>query len=87
MPELSSCPSRTVQAVSKPSTLPPGQDKVLRIRAVMDLTGLSRSSVYRLALEGRFPRSIPLGPRSVGWLSSEVTAWIQGQAGSREVKA
>ncbi len=53
---------------------------VLRLRTVMNRTGLSRSTIYLRIREGSFPRQIVLGPRSVGWLESDVTAWIRARA-------
>jgi prophage regulatory protein len=51
-------------------------EKILRLPAVQALTGLSRSTVYEKISTGEFPRGISLGARSVGWLESEVEAWI-----------
>ena len=39
-------------------------------------TGLARSTIYHHNKAGTFPRSIPLGPRAVGWLESDVSNWI-----------
>lgn len=52
---------------------------ILRRRQVQARTGLSHSSLYEAMAEGRFPRQIPLGPRSVGWVESEVTDWINAR--------
>jgi prophage regulatory protein len=47
--------------------------------------GLSRSSAYRLAKEGQFPKLIKLSERSSGWLRSEVEAWLAARvAASRK---
>jgi prophage regulatory protein len=51
-------------------------EKILRLPAVKALTGLSRSTVYEKISVGEFPKGISLGARSVGWLESEVQAWI-----------
>jgi len=40
------------------------------------MTGLKRSSLYEAISQGRFPKQIRLGTRSVGWLLTEVEAWI-----------
>jgi prophage regulatory protein len=42
--------------------------------------GLCRSMIYRLESEGRFPRRIKLGLRAVGWIESEIDAWIRERA-------
>ena len=50
--------------------------RILRLPSVRERTGLSRSSIYLRISEGRFPRPISLGERAVGWLESEITAWL-----------
>jgi len=51
-------------------------EKILRLPAVKDRTGLSRSSVYEKISAGDFPKPVSLGARAVGWLESDVDAWI-----------
>jgi len=53
--------------------------QLLRLPAVMDKTGLSRASIYTRMRKGTFPQAVPLGARSVGWVSDEVDAWIKTQ--------
>ncbi|MCH8866944.1 MAG: AlpA family transcriptional regulator [Proteobacteria bacterium] len=50
--------------------------KICRLPQVIDRTGLSRSAVYDLISKDKFPSQINLGPRSVGWIENEITAWI-----------
>ena len=50
--------------------------KFLRLQTVMSLTGLSRSSIYLGISEGRFPKQIALGARSVAWASNEIEEWM-----------
>lgn len=49
---------------------------ILRRKQVQARTGLSRSTIYAFIKAGAFPKSVPLGPRAVGWLESEVSNWI-----------
>ena len=49
---------------------------ILRRKQVQARTGLSRSTIYQNIKDGIFPRPIPLGPRAVGWLESDVSDWI-----------
>ncbi|OGT05656.1 MAG: hypothetical protein A2143_01795 [Gallionellales bacterium RBG_16_57_15] len=50
---------------------------ILRVDAVCARTGLSRSSVDRLEDRGEFPARLQLsGSGAVGWLDSDVDAWI-----------
>jgi len=47
----------------------------LRLQAVIRVTGLSRSTLYRLIADERFPRPVRLGPRAVAWHRSDIDAW------------
>ena len=60
--------------------------RLLRIGDVIDLTKLSKSYVYALAAEGRFPRSIPLVPGGTAraWIYSEVQTWIGERVAERD---
>ena len=55
------------------------ENSVLRTPEVTSLTGLSRSTIYRLMGDGSFPRQRKLGPNSVGWLQGEVAQWINSR--------
>ena len=50
---------------------------LLRIPEVIQRTGLSRSTIYRMVDRGEFPRPVPLTSRTVAWSSSEIDRWIQ----------
>lgn len=53
---------------------------VLRLPTVKARSGLSRSTIYRRIAEGTFPKGIQLGSsRTVGWLESDIEAWIDKQ--------
>jgi prophage regulatory protein len=54
----------------------PADDELWSLKTVVAKTGLSRSSIYSYVEAGLFPRQRRLGPRRVGWLASEVRAWI-----------
>jgi len=49
---------------------------ILRRKQVQIRTGLSRSTIHQYIKDGVFPKPVPLGPRAVGWLESEVSEWI-----------
>lgn len=60
--------------------MPDNPDQILRIDAVLEMTGLSRSALYRLQADGRFPRGHHLaGTKAVGFSRSAVAAWIADQ--------
>lgn len=52
------------------------ETRIIRRPDVERQTGLSRSTLYRMIEEGRFPRPIRLGARAVGWRIREVSEWI-----------
>lgn len=52
---------------------------VLRTKAVVKATGLSRTTLWRLERRGDFPKRIRLGPNSTGWIQSEIQEWIESR--------
>ena len=50
--------------------------KLLRLPAVKNLTGFSRSSIYLKISQGSFPQPVSIGKRAVAWVESEVYDWI-----------
>lgn len=52
-------------------------DCFLRLAAVISLTGLSRSTLYRKVNAGTFPPQVKLAARCVGWRQSAVTEWMR----------
>lgn len=59
------------------------QEQVIRYRELKRIVPLSRSTVWRKSRAGEFPMPIPLGSSAIGWLLSEVQAWIEAQAAAR----
>jgi prophage regulatory protein len=53
--------------------------KFLRIRQVMQMTGLSRMTIYRLEKDGKFPKRRQLSKNSVAWLESDIAAWADSR--------
>ena len=49
--------------------------KFLRLPSVCERTGLSRTQVYRLEAEGKFPRRVKLGLSTSAWVESEIQGW------------
>jgi prophage regulatory protein len=63
-------------------------NRLIRINQVMDLTGLSKSYVYALAADGRFPKSISLVPggTSRAWVYTEVQDWLNQRIVERDLE-
>lgn len=53
------------------------QDRILRIKTVLERTGLTRSTLYRKMERGEFPRQLKLSKRCAGWRESAVNSWMQ----------
>jgi len=51
--------------------------QIYRIKDVIKVTGLSRSTIYRLMDQDRFPKSIKLSQRIIGFLEEDIEQWIQ----------
>lgn len=50
--------------------------RFLRFPDVQKLVGLSRTTIWRLEQEGKFPARKKLGENSVAWLEEEIEKWI-----------
>lgn len=51
-------------------------EKYIRRPAVEELTGLGRTTIYKLMSAGQFPRPVRLTGRAVAWPESAVVAWL-----------
>lgn len=58
--------------------------RILRRLEVQNRTGLARSTLYAFMASGRFPPSVRLGGRAVGWIEQEVEAWIEQRIEERD---
>jgi len=55
------------------------KDRFVRLKEVMQRTGLGRSTIYSRLQEGTFPRQIKLGKRTVVWSETDISNWIEEQ--------
>ena len=51
-------------------------DRILREHECRRLTGLSRSTRWRLERQRHFPKRRRMSPRTIGWLESELREWL-----------
>jgi prophage regulatory protein len=58
--------------------------KVLRLKDVMGVTGLARSTIYDYIAKQQFPKAVSLGDRAVGWVEQEVQDWISERIAARD---
>lgn len=60
---------------------------ILRLPAVMDRVGLSRSSIYSRMRSGCFPQAVNLGGRAIGFVDREIEDWVRSAADRRSREA
>ena len=48
---------------------------LLRLPAVMKMTGLGRSTIYRMVAQQRFPCPVRITSRAVAWRRADVDQW------------
>ena len=53
---------------------------ILRLPEVLELTKISKSTLYRFMQSGDFPRPIRLGQRARAWRKAEILKWIEARA-------
>lgn len=51
-------------------------DQIIRPRNIPTITGLSRTTIWRLMKANKFPQTVQLSAGAVGWRMSEVQAWL-----------
>jgi len=51
----------------------------LRVRSVIRMTGLARSTIYEMMAEERFPKQVRIGARAVAWRRSDLIEWSKGK--------
>lgn len=61
----------------------PVPEKIIRLKTVLDRTGLSRSTIYRKMAEGTFPAQLKISIHGAGWHESAIEEWISDPAGYR----
>lgn len=54
-------------------------ERILRIDDVVELTGMSRSMIYKLQSLNDFPSSMQLSERAVGWRQGDVVEWLESK--------
>jgi prophage regulatory protein len=56
----------------------------LRLRRVLDITGLGKTTIYQLQVNGTFPMRVQLTAHSVAWVEEEVLVWLGRRAEARD---
>ncbi len=68
-----------MQSQKKPAA-PDEQPAVfVRMPTVLRMTGLGRSTIYRLMAEDKFPSPVRLAKRAVAWRRTDLEQWGDGR--------
>ena len=59
---------------------------IYRLPAVLEITGLSKATIYRLINRGDFPPRVQLSPRCVGWRVKDIDEWLEQRAAVSEAR-
>lgn len=54
-------------------------ERVMRIPEVVAVTGLSRTTLWRLERAEKFPKRVQLSTHAVGYYASAITAWLESR--------
>jgi prophage regulatory protein len=60
------------------------EHQIIKLPSVINISGLSRTTIYSRIEKGTFPKQISLGERSVGWIKSEILEWINSRIKARD---
>ena len=60
-------------------------NKIIKLKQVMEMTTFCRTTIYRLIKRGEFPKQIKLAERSSGWLESEVVSYLEAKINNRYI--
>jgi prophage regulatory protein len=62
----------------------PPDDRLIKIREVLRICGLSRSALYASIKKSEFPAQVKLSQRSSAWVHNEVVAWVRARTALRD---
>ncbi len=62
----------------------PSDMKLLRLPQVLEMVGLSRSTVYQKIARSEFPKPVPLSRSAVGFVSGEIHEWMAARIAERD---
>ncbi len=58
--------------------------RLIRLKEVIQMTGLARATIYKYMASGSFPPSVSLGPKLVAWVEEEIEEWISTRISERD---
>lgn len=63
--------------------------RLLTMKNIIEITGLSKTTIKRLELQGEFPTRVNITKRGVRWLEEDLESWLLGKREniSRKIKS
>jgi prophage regulatory protein len=55
------------------------KERVIRKKELCEILNISSSTIWRWEKAGNFPKRLCLGQRIVGWLWSDIEAWLESK--------
>ncbi len=71
------CSAYTCMSTHAPT---PPLTRILSLRQVIEITGLSPATIWRMRRRGEMPEPIRLSPGRVGWRESDIERWLVARA-------
>tara|TARA_B100000686_G_scaffold304161_1_gene341582 strand:+ start:475 stop:675 length:201 start_codon:yes stop_codon:yes gene_type:complete len=53
--------------------------KILNAKQVVQITNLSRVTIWRMERAGSFPQRINISPNRIGWRDDDINKWIDSR--------
>ena len=58
---------------------------LISVNEAAKLTSLSRTAIFKLRSQGKFPKAVALGEKRVAFVRAEVAAWVEERIAERQV--
>jgi prophage regulatory protein len=59
--------------------------RLLRMKEILQITAIGRSTLYLYMSQNRFPKSIKIGYRSVAWREEDIQEWMERCVADKEI--
>lgn len=66
----------SVQSATQDIPQNTSNDRIIRAKEVVEMTGLSRTTIWRMERYKSFPARVSLGKNSIGWKLSDIQKWL-----------
>ena len=63
------------------------QDWIFGMNEVVEITGVSKATLYTWMRQGIFPQASKIGQRRIGWRASQINLWMEQRLGPVEAPA